>query len=52
MADTITPETIRTAMHTIAPGWATAKDRESVRKYKDWNEYYNENSFNRELFEV
>ena len=51
-ADRITPETIRKAMTTIAPGWATARDCASVLKYKDWNEFHKSDSFNSQLAEV
>ena len=51
-ADEITPEVIRLAMDCVAPSWAKDRDRQSVRKYKDWNEFHNSNSFNSELREV
>ena len=51
-ADEITPEIIRLAMDCVAPSWAKDRDRQSVRKYKDWNEFHNSNSFNSELREV
>jgi len=51
-ADTITPETIRQAMNCIAPSWASAKDRASVLKYKNWEEFHKSNSFNAKLTEV
>ena len=51
-ADTITPQTIRLAMDCIEPSWARARERGSVRKYKDWNQFHQSNSFNSELTEV
>jgi hypothetical protein len=51
-SDTITPDHVRKAMMTIAPGWASSKDRASVKKYKDWNDFHNSNSFNAQLFQV
>jgi len=51
-ADKITPKLVRGAMELVAPGWATAKDRESVRKYKDWEEFHNESNWNQGLKEV
>lgn len=52
ISEDITVKAIRDAMQTVAPSWASDADRNSVRKYKDWNEYHNENSFNRQLFQL
>lgn len=52
IADEITPRTIRDAMNTVAPQWASTGDRQSVVKYKNWDEYHHANKFNTELFEV
>ena len=51
-ADRITPATLRDTMKTIAPSWARSGDFESVRKYKNWNDFHKSNSFNSELKEV
>ena len=51
-AETITPDTVCKAMNCVAPAWASDKDRASVRKYTDWNEYLHANSFNEGLFQV
>lgn len=52
VADTITPETIREALHCFAPSWAYQCDRQQVKKYSDFNEYLRESKFNSELTEV
>lgn len=52
IAETITPQTIRTALQMFAPNWADSKDRRSVRKYKDWEEFHHADSFNAQLREV
>jgi hypothetical protein len=41
MFDDITPNHVRTAMDTSAPAWASSADRQSVRKYKDWDSFHN-----------
>ena len=51
-SEEITPQMVREAMQCVAPGWADGKDRASVRKYKDWDEYLHANSFNEGLFQV
>lgn len=50
-ADKITPELIRLAMGCVAPSWANERDRSSVRKYKNWDEFHQSNSFNSQLKE-
>lgn len=51
-AESITPEIISRAMSCIAPSWAKNSEIESVKKYRDWNEFHNENSWNQGLKEV
>ena len=51
-ADTITPQTIREAMNSIAPFWASNGERSSVRKYKNWEDFHKSNTFNAQLEEV
>ena len=52
VADEITQETLLTAMQTIAPHWAFASDRASVRKYRDIDDYLKSSKWNSELTEV
>jgi hypothetical protein len=51
-ADSITPTTICEAMNCHAPSWARAIEISSVRKWKNWEEFHQANSFNAELTEV
>jgi len=51
-ADSITPDSVRKAMDCVAPSWASNKDRASVHKWKNWEEFHKANSFNAELTEV
>jgi hypothetical protein len=51
-ADVLTEETLKGALNCIAPDWAYATDRASVKKYRDFNEYLSESKFNRKLVEV
>lgn len=51
-ADSITPQTVRDAMATIAPSWASGRDFQSVRKYENWDKFHQSDSFNAELTEV
>ena len=39
-------------METDAPEWASQSDRQSVKKYKDWNSFHKENSFNAEMYQA
>ena len=50
--DRITPENVRQAMLTLSPNWASGRDRQSVRKYKDWDEFHGKDSFNSKLFQA
>lgn len=52
LAEQITLDSVRAAMHCVAPSWASKKERESVRKYRDWNEFQRAGSFNGELVRV
>jgi hypothetical protein len=51
-ADSITPETLRDALHCHAPGWASLRDAASVRKYANWDAFHNADSFKRQSYEV
>lgn len=51
-SDTITPETVHRAMVTVAPGWAKEREVQSVRKYRNWEEFHSADSWNAGLFEV
>lgn len=51
-ADQINPETIKGALFAYAPDWAYSRERNAVRKYRDWDEYVNASKFNGELTEV
>ena len=52
VADEITQMTLLAAMQTIAPHWASASDRASVRKYRDIDAYLKASKWNSELIEV
>ena len=52
VADEITQMTLLAAMQTIAPHWASASDRASVRKYRDIDAYLKASKWNSELTEV
>lgn len=52
VSDSITPAAIRHALYMVAPNWATATDIESVKKWKNWEEFHQADSWNSELFEV
>jgi hypothetical protein len=52
VAGEITRETLLAAMQTIAPHWASASDRASVRKYRDIDDYMKASKWNSELKEA
>jgi hypothetical protein len=52
MFDEITPASVRSAMQTVAPGWAKDSDRKSVIKYKSWDDFHKSSKWNAELFQV
>lgn len=51
-SDRITLESIQEAMNTKYPSWATGRDRESVRKYKNWEAFHRADDWNKEMVEV
>ncbi len=50
-ADEINEETLSSAFNT-APNWASQRNRESVRKYANWDKFHKADEFNSQLTEV
>lgn len=50
--EAITPENVRKAMYAVAPGWAKPNEIQSVRKYKSWDDFHGQDSWNAALFQV
>lgn len=48
----ITPEKMRAAMTCFAPQWASARDCETVKKWKDWDTFHRHDSYKREYRKV
>lgn len=52
VADEITPESLEAALACHAPIWANTRDRDSVRKYPNWEAFQARNDWYDELVEV
>lgn len=52
VADEITAESLRDAISCHAPDWATARERNSVRKYPSWTAFHGQDAWHAQLVEV
>lgn len=52
IADEITEATVKAAMTTLYPHWASSADRAAVKKYRNWEEFLNKDAWNRGYAEV
>ena len=52
VAEYINAESLRAALDCHAPEWASARQRASVRKYRDWKEFHTRDSWNAQYVEV